>query len=161
VSPRPVPEGKLRGGERSPRNECLPLEDSTRESLTSSVLQQLRRATPEGGCEKLPPALRQKIPERTSQRRTRRGAARGRLPLEKPRRVTREEDNPDPEPSRWVPGGNPVQETPNGAARRLLPKEVFRRWVRLRLNRLLHVNEGPDRIHRTQHGHGVTTATVM
>jgi len=48
----------------------------------------------------------------------------------------------------------------NGAAPRLLPKEGFRRWVRLRLDRLLHVNEGPDRIHRTRHGHGVTTATV-
>jgi hypothetical protein len=55
-----------------------------------------------------------------------------------------------------------VQENSQGAARRQLPKEDSRRKVRLRLNRLCHVNEGPGRIHQhqDQRGHGVTTATA-
>lgn len=67
LGPRTVPERKPRGGERSPRNECLPLEDSTRENLASSAPKQLRGATPVRRVRETPPSPPpSKIPERIS-----------------------------------------------------------------------------------------------
>lgn len=76
---------------------------------------------------------------------------------EEPRRVPPGETSSSPERSRW---GTPRETAPNGAARRQLPSGGIPKAVWLRLNRLLHVNEGPGRIHRAQCSHGVTTATA-